>query len=278
MRAHAYALVQPSHAFFRGVTAAVIFDAPLPLRCVNADAADRLRRDGAIRLDVDTPRDLDTGVFPPHRASRSAGIASRQLSRTITSVQVYEGLRVVSPATIWAQLAEELTVDELVVLGDALVNEKRDGPGRLKKVPGYTTIEKLDAALRAGRRVGSAKLRQALPHIRVGSASPPETVLRLSLIRAGLPEPSLDVVVTGPLGQTIGFTELAYPAHRVLIEYEGDHHRTDRAQWNRDIHKHAQATAAGWTVLRITSQHLHPTPETAVTQIRDALLRGGWRP
>ena len=197
----------------------------------------------------------------------------------MTSVQIQSGLRVVSPATLWAQLGDELTADELIAVGDALVHEPRSRGGRRSRGGvGHTTIARLEAALYAGRRVGAAKLREALPQIRVGSASQPETDLRLALVRGGLPEPTLDFDVVGLRGEPIGYTEIAYPDHRVLVEYEGDHHRIDRAQWHRDIEKHAHAAAAGWTVLRITSQHLYPGPEAAVRQVRDALLRAGWRP
>lgn len=279
VRARAYAQVAPEHAFFRGVTAAVAYNAPLPLRCVNPDAQARLERREGIALECDRPRLLDVAVLAPHRAPRGVGVDGRQLSEVITIVQEREGLRVVSPATLWAQLAEELTVDELIALGDALVHEPR-GPRGLPATAGsgHTTITRLEAALRAGRRTGIARLREALPQIRVGSASPSETDLRLALIRAGLPEPTLDFEVIGPRGESIGFTELAYPPHRVLVEYEGDHHRTDRAQWNRDIEKHALAAAAGWAVLRITSRHLHPRADAAVHQVREALVRAGWRP
>lgn len=123
-----------------------------------------------------------------------------------------------------------------------------------------------------------AKLREALPQIRVGSASPPETELRLAVLRAGLPEPALDVDVLDEHGSVIGYTELAYPRWMILIEFEGDHHRTSRAQWDRDIEKHARCVALGWTVLRHTARHVRPTPIAAVTGIRDALLRAGWRP
>ncbi|WP_314505075.1 hypothetical protein [uncultured Microbacterium sp.] len=278
-RARAFARVCPPHMFFRGVTAGVVWGVPLPLRCVNPDAHARLSRREGLALDRDSPRPLDTAVLPPHRASRASGVNGRQLSEALTVVQEYDGLRVVSPATLWTQLAQELTVDELIVVGDALVHEPRRSDGsRAPAGSGRTTLGRLEAALNAGRRVGAAKLREALPQIRVGGASSAETDLRLALIRAGLPDAVLDYDVVGLRGEFIGYTEFAYPAFRLLLEYEGDHHRTDRAQWNRDIEKHAAATAAGCTVLRLTSRHLYPHAAPAVEQVRQALLRAGWRP
>ena len=279
VRARAFAQVAPSHSFYRGVTAGIVWEVPLPLRCVNADAQARLWRREGLALGSDAPRPLDTGVLAPHRASRASGVNGRQLSEVLTTVQVHDGLQVATPATLWAQLAEELTVDELIAVGDALVREPRRSDGsRGPAGSGRTTLGRLEAALNAGRRRGAAKLREALPQIRVGSASQPETDLRLALLRAGLPEPILDYDVLGPRGELIGCTEFAYPAYRLLVEYEGDHHRIGRAQWNRDIEKHARATAMGWVVLRITSRHLYPKPNAAVGQAREALIRAGWRP
>lgn len=278
VRARAFARVAPPHTFFRGVTAGVLWNVPLPLRCVDQDAHARLGRRETLALERDNPRALDAGVLPPHRASRAAGVSGRQLSRVLTIVQEHDGLRVASPATLWTQLAEELTVDELIAVGDALVHEPRRSDGsRAPAGSGRTTLRRLEAALNAGRRVGAANLREALPQICVGAASSAETDLRLALIRAGLPEPALDYDVVGLGGEFIGYTEFAYPAYRVLVEYEGDHHRTDRAQWNRDIEKHAKAAAAGWAVLRLTSRHLYPRADSAISQVSEALHRGGWR-
>ena len=92
-----------------------------------------------------------------------------------------------------------------------------------------------------------------------------------------MPEPTLDFDVIASDGTAIGFTELAYPEYRLLIEYEGDHHRTDREQWQRDVDKHAACVDEGWQVLRLTSKHLYPSTEPAVDRVFTALVRGGWR-
>jgi hypothetical protein len=100
-----------------------------------------------------------------------------------------------------------------------------------------------------------ARLRAALGQIRVGAASPPETRIRLACVRRYYL--SLDVDVFGVDGRPIGFTELAFPDHGVLVEYEGDHHRRSPKQWQRDIEKHAACVAAGWEVVRPTAADLH---------------------
>lgn len=105
--------------------------------------------------------------------------------------------------------------------------------------------------------------------------SPLETDLRLLLNDAGLPEPALDVEVRDPDGRLIAILDAAYPGPRVAIEAEGDHHRTDAAQWARDIERQAALTARGWEVVRVTSAHIRGRERRAVSTVRDALQRRG---
>lgn len=272
VRARAFATVAPPGSFSFGVTAAALWGLPLPLRV--------LRRAGDTSSPpAARPRKPDVAVLRPHRAVRSAGVRARQLDPRLIGIVERSGLRVTDPATTWIYLAPELTVDELIVVGDAIVHEPRiRGMIRGATGSGLATIEDLACALALGRRQGAAKLRAALPHLRVGAASPPETRLRLACVRAGLPEPHLDYDVFDARGHPIGFTELAFVEYRVLVEYEGDHHRRDRRQWNRDIEKHAACVAAGWEVVRLTADHVRPNCGPAVRRIRDALWRAGWRP
>ncbi|KQP68914.1 hypothetical protein ASF40_13245 [Microbacterium sp. Leaf288] len=216
-------------------------------------------------------------MFHPHRSSKATGVRARQFRAGVTAVTERDGFRVTDAATTWAHLAELLTVDELIAVGDAIVRVPRArGMRRGRPSDAHASIADLESVAAQPRR-GAAKLRDALSQIRVGSSSARETELRLALIRAGLPEPELDVDVIASDGTPIGYTELAYAKYRVLIEYEGDHHRRDAAQWERDILKHAACAAEGWEVLRITSAQMKPTPAAAVSRVRTALARAGWR-
>ncbi|SDZ40610.1 Protein of unknown function [Herbiconiux ginsengi] len=64
--------------------------------------------------------------------------------------------------------------------------------------------------------------------------------------------------------------DLAYPAWKVAIEYEGDHHRTDQRQWRRDIARARALQALGWTVIRVTLADL-VAPAEALAAIRHHL-------
>ncbi|WP_156366508.1 hypothetical protein [Microbacterium sp. No. 7] len=265
--ARAFATIAPSDGFFSHVTAAVLWNLPLPIRLLRTV------------LHGETPRGIDVSVPTPRRAPKSAGVRGHALLPALTGIVPHAGLRVTSPATTWALLAPLLSVDELIEAGDAIVRiPRKKGMQRGAPSDALASLTQLARCLDAGRREGIGRLRAALPQIRVGSASVGETRVRLACARAGLPEPDLDFDVFDGDGQAIGFTELAYPAWRLLIEYEGDHHRTDRAQWDRDIEKHAACTAAGWETIRLTARHLRESGAPAVQRVRDALIRAGWHP
>lgn len=246
--AQAYATRMSPNTFFAGRTAAVLIGLPLA-----------------------HGQELDVGVRAPHRAPRGRGIRGRKLApRLITLVRLGD-LVLTDPATTWASLGEECSLRDLIVLGDAIVRVPRDDRGTPQPFRRLGTKEDLQGALEAGSRRGITKLRAALELIRVGSASPVETDYRLAARRSGLPEPELDVEIRDAGGRLLGVSEVVYRPYRVVVEVEGDHHRTSRRQWTRDIRKYADYAAAGWEVVRVTSEHLH-TGE-AMRMVRDVLTR-----
>ena len=184
-----------------------------------------------------------------------------------------------SPASTWAQLAAELTRDELITVGDAFVRGTPQTDGaRGPAGSGHTTLEGLETAAerRPSKRRGKAA--RSAPAGSRRRASQPETDVRLAPGRRTARTRHSTTRCSMRAGELIGCTEIAYPTYRVSWRYEGDHHRTDRAQWNRDIEKHARAAAAGWSVLRLTSRHLYPGSGAAVSRCaRRSSARAGGR-
>ena len=105
--------------------------------------------------------------------------------------------------------------------------------------------------------------------------SPLETDLRLALVDAHLPEPELDVEIRDSRGHLVAIADCAYPERRIVIEAEGDHHRTDAAQWARDIERAAALASLGWDVVRATSAHIRGWDRRVVRMVRAALARSG---
>ncbi|MEO7121569.1 MAG: DUF559 domain-containing protein [Lacisediminihabitans sp.] len=120
---------------------------------------------------------------------------------------------------------------------------------------------------------GAAALRAALPSVRLRVRSPRETLLRLLLVAAGLPEPEINFWIYSDHGEFLTESDLVYAKEKVVIEYEGDHHRTDLRQWRKDIARREALEDAGWRVIRVSADDMDRYPDRLITRIRKALAR-----
>ena len=96
----------------------------------------------------------------------------------------------------------------------------------------------------------------------------------MCLVLAGLPEPECNVDL-GDDSFFIATPDLAYLVYRLLLEYEGDHHRTDRAQWQKDIRRERQLREAGFEMQRITAETLR-RPRELVDEVHTLLVKAGY--
>ena len=259
--AHSYfAMDRPEDLFLSHTTAALVLGLPVALQY------------------LDDTRIEASRISPAKRPS-GRNVRGHEVLPSYVHRVHHGGLPVSDAASTWAILASRLPLPELVVLGDAIIRVPRM-PGTLRdpRDRGLATLAELEAAVDVGPRPGSRLLRKALLLIRQGAASRPETLLRLHLELPGMPEPQLDHDVYDAQGRLLGCSEIAYPEFRVAVEYESEHHRVDREQWNRDIRKYSDYAAAGWEPVRITARHLFGTPPEAARLVQAALVRAGWRP
>lgn len=127
----------------------------------------------------------------------------------------------VAPEHAFWSAAQELDLVQLVTAGDWLVRRRLTTPKRLEsylaRAPGRCTL--------AARRAAS--------FVRARVDSPRESRLRMMLVLAGLPTPECNPGIGTEW--FLGHGDLVYEANRVVLEYEGDQHRTDPTQWNLDI-------------------------------------------
>ncbi|WP_231567746.1 endonuclease domain-containing protein [Sinomonas humi] len=205
---------------------------------------------------------------------RRRGVAGHRATLDGGDIQQCEGLAVTSHSRTFLDIAatDGVLPDELVVLGDALVNEhRRYAHAREPKI----SLEELKAYVEAARgRRGAAKARAALALVRVGADSPMETRLRLAVQRAGLPDPEVDYPVIDELGQPV-FVELAFPEYRLAVQYDGGHHLTPEQQ-RFDALRAQRLAGAGWRQVIITKLDMGRGAEIAVVRIAEALRRLGW--
>jgi very-short-patch-repair endonuclease len=244
--ARAYGLKMSEHEFFSHGTAAVLHGMWLPFR---------LQRPGPIHV----------SVFPPHRAPRDRGVIGHHLQDRGQGIVLVAGLSVLEPVETWCQLGSMLRVEELVAAADSLLT-----PAVLRPEAALAALVR--AAAVPGRR-GSTALRAALELVRPGVRSAQETALRLMVMREGLPEPAVNQRIYDPSGRFVAEGDLVYPDHRVLLEYEGDYHRTDLRQFRKDIHRRERLVELDWWVIRITSDDLALRPEETVARIAATLRR-----
>lgn len=178
----------------------------------------------------------------------------------------WRGLRFTGPARTWLDLAARLSLVELVAVGDYIVHWRQ---------PLATLSELTDAVGRYPSRRGLARARDAVPLIRTRSESPRETALRVLIVLAGLPEPECNFNIHDSSGRFLARADLAYPAFRLLLEYQGDHHRTDRAQWRRDIRRVGSVEDHGWQMLQFTDDDLQD-PAALLARVERRLRGRGW--
>lgn len=60
-----------------------------------------------------------------------------------------------------------------------------------------------------------------------------------------------------------------------MLEYQGDHHRTDQRQWRRDRTREAEIEALGFHVTEITQADLDD-PSGLIRRLEATLRRRGW--
>lgn len=191
-------------------------------------------------------------------------------------VTVLDGIPITTPERTWLDLAEMLTVDELVVAGDSCVRVPRpEFEGRDLPLCSIGDLQRMIDRHKGKRGLRRAK--EAIKLIRVGSDSPQESLLRLALVRAGLPEPELNVPIISEDGVRHHEPDLSYRKYKVGIEYEGEHHGEER-QIVRDIARSERYAALGWTEVRISNRHMFNEAKPAVSKVRAALTQAGWRP
>jgi hypothetical protein len=162
----------------------------------------------------------------------------------------------------WLVAASTLNLLDLVTAGDSLIRRRR------------TTLPRLQSAVQGYSGRGVVVARTAVTLVRERVDSPRESWLRLCLVLAGLPMPECNLVIGDDRGP-IGRVDLVYIAYKLIIEYEGDQHRTDRNQWNRDIDRQEDFARDNWMLIRVTSERAR-WPRQVVRAVYQALRTNGY--
>jgi hypothetical protein len=205
-------------------------------------------------------------------AVRRKGIFGHTVLAREDEVELVDGIRLSTRSRTWLDLARDLPLDDLVSMGDELIRIPRvDFEGRAEP---YDTLAGLRMLVgRHPNLQGIVRAREALDLMRVGADSAPETLLRLAIASAGLPEPELQVPLRAGDARSPS-ADLGYRHRRLAIQYDGGHH-LDEAQIFSDRRRDKAFESAGWTVLVFDKDDHADDFHRAVGQIKRA-LRNGW--
>lgn len=229
--------------------------------------------------------DLDASVLHTVCGDRSRRIRSdrkpmmrahvwRQLDMSrITRINGF--VFALDPVHVWAQLAGHVPFDQLVMLGDAIVSML--GKRTSDTVAAHHGFITLVNGLESFR--GRPKCIRASGLVMPNVDSPKETEGRLSLLSYGIPTPVTNHVVPNATfaSGAVMTLDMAWPEYRVAVEYDGDQHRTDKAQWRTDQEKRERLRGLDWLIVIATAATLADEPsraEFAWRVARNLALRG----
>lgn len=238
LRAEAALVPFPASAFCSHSSAARIHDVPIPT----------------------LPDEHVTVLQACDRRSRP-GTVCHLLS--VATIVVRDGIRVSAYRQMFVELAELLSLVDLVVVGDHLVRNRNV---KLADLVEFCTKSTLP---------GAAAASVAASYVRERVDSPMETRLRMLLVLAGLPEPRVNITITDALGQPVRRYDLSYPAAKVAVEYDGRHHVEREEQWEADLARREAIDDDEWRILVVTSKGIFNHPDKTLQRVVRLLRRRG---
>lgn len=214
--------------------------------------------------------DLDTTVL--HTTSSTGGKRVRAKAATCVPhvwkcmedesvVRIRSNVYALELRHTWAQLSSHVPLDDLVAMGESILavgNSLAEFSEFLDRMPYFK---------------GKPACRAALSLMMPGVRSPMESKAMLTLRRHGVPCPVPNYAVPGAVFESgVEMTlDLAWPEAKVAVEYDGDHHRTDRRQWRRDVDKRSYLRTRDWLITEITADNL--SGETAAAEFAFRVAR-----
>ena len=249
---------------FRRLLHGIVVDADVPdsallrvkaaLACFFDDAhASHASAARVWRVPVQTrPGEHVTVTDDAHRLRRS-GVTSHH--RPGARSTIVRGVRVSLLTDLFVELAEELSLVELVVAGDWMVRRH-----------GVRTRDLRAAAKIAPGRAG-ALARKAARFVRPRVDSPMETRLRMLLVLAGIPEPRVNMTVHDVGGEVVRRFDLSWPEVKVIVEYDGRHHVEVVEQWEADLARREEIDDEGWRILVVVASGIYTTPGRTVDRV-----------
>lgn len=211
---------------------------------------------GALWIDAATPIEMiwRTGRPP-------SGIVVRNERIDADEIVDVDKMPVTSPTRTALDLARHLPRDVAVRHLDALA-----------RATGVKAEDVLSLAGRYPRARGLRRSKAALELMDPGAQSPKETWLRLVLVDAGLPAPRTQIRVTDGINEA--FIDMGYDEPMVGLDYEGQHHSSDRVRYVHDIGRAELIEREGWIDIRVVAEH---SRRFILHRVLEAFARRGYQ-
>jgi hypothetical protein len=234
----AHALTLSVDGFLCNASAGILWDFPLPYRLINGPVV---------------------SAVPEMRAhARRRQAKGRRLNIVLEELTTLDSLPVTTPARTFVDLARDLSVPDLVAVGDDAIARALMSP------------EEVDEVIRRRIRfVGKRRAQAALPILDSRSESPQESRTRAHCVLAGFGTPCLQWEVYDEFGVFVARVDLAYPAVRVAIEYDGEYHASQERR-DRDAARRTRLRSLGWYIVELTAHDLRH-PQLLLTKVSTAM-------
>lgn len=207
------------------------------------------------------PLDPPAEVIVPRPARPHPGLRITRGNLPERDVTIRRDCRVTSPERTAWDLARRLPLIEAAVAMDALAH------GRTFRPSDLLARKKAQPNAR-----GSARLGIVIELSDPRAESPMETRPRLGLVRAGLPKPHVQYQVCDAHDHVIARVDLAYPAAKLALEYDGEVH-DDPLVRERDRLRDHDLGDLGWRVVHLRGQDVLHTMAHTAARVRAWLAR-----
>jgi very-short-patch-repair endonuclease len=205
-------------------------------------------------IDLDPTNPVEVVVPPSSGIRNRVGLKVRRSEIPPGELLSVRGLCATAlPLTIATLCLQRPAVEALIAIDMAIHLSLTDADALNKFTEG------------AKGRHGARRMR-SLVSLAAPAESPMETRLRWLLIQAGLPRP--DVQTDLRIGASRFRADLYYPSARLILEFDGGHHRERMAEDNR---RQNLLVNAEYRVLRFTAPDIYNRSDIVVAQVRDAL-------
>ncbi|MGO1544632.1 MAG: hypothetical protein ACTHXA_09875 [Gulosibacter sp.] len=203
--------------------------------------------------------DNDVEILTKKSVSRVRidGVVNRRIRDDLFRTSTLDNIPVVSPVLAMFTSAIYLAEEDVTVMLDAMLTASDVYRNLRFGSRPHLRPEQLPALVQTFRRMkGIDTVRAAIQLARPGVESPMETVLRLKLIAAELPEPVIQPVLILANGEEYR-PDLGYPSANIYFDYDGEHHFVDQNTIDRDVQRDRELQDAGIRLVHVVKTDLN---------------------